>query len=46
MCGRTAALNEDIGRDAVSTNLRQQRLSGYADSLINELRAGARIVRK
>jgi peptidyl-prolyl cis-trans isomerase SurA len=46
MCGRTAALNEDIGRDVVSTNLRQQRLSGYADSLINELRAGARIVRK
>lgn len=46
MCGRTAALNEDIGRDAVSTNLRQQRLSGYADSLIGELRASARIVRK
>jgi peptidyl-prolyl cis-trans isomerase SurA len=46
MCGRTAALNEDVGRDVVSTNLRQQRLSGYADSLISELRAGARIVRK
>ncbi|MDB4196766.1 peptidylprolyl isomerase [Ascidiaceihabitans sp.] len=46
MCGRTDALNEDIGRDSVSTNLRQQRLSGYADSLIGELRASARIVRK
>ncbi len=46
MCGRTNVLNEDIGRDAISTNLRQQRLSGYADSLIGELRANARIVRK
>lgn len=46
MCGRTAALNEDVGRDAVATNLRQQRLTGYADSLLSELQSSARIVRK
>ena len=46
MCGRTAALNEDVGRGAVESNLRQQRLTGYADSLLDELRSNARIVRK
>jgi len=46
MCGRTDALNEDIGRDSVSTNLREKRLGGYAASLIGELRASARIARK
>jgi peptidyl-prolyl cis-trans isomerase SurA len=46
MCGRTAALNEDVGRGAVEANLRQQRLTGYADSLLDELRSNARIVRK
>lgn len=46
MCGRTAALNEDVGRDAVAANLRQQRLTGYADSLLSELQSNARIVRK
>jgi peptidyl-prolyl cis-trans isomerase SurA len=46
MCGRTAALNEDVGRDAVANNLRQQRLTGYADSLLSELQSNARIVRK
>ena len=46
MCGRTDALNEDIGRASVSTNLREKRLGGYAASLIGELRASARIVRK
>jgi peptidyl-prolyl cis-trans isomerase SurA len=46
MCGRTAALNEEVGREDVANNLRQQRLGGFADSLLGELRASARIVRK
>ncbi len=43
LCGRTAALNEDVGRETVSAQLRQQRLSGFADNLLEELRADARI---
>jgi peptidyl-prolyl cis-trans isomerase SurA len=46
LCGRTAALNEDVGRDAVANQLRQQRLSGFADSLLEQLRADSRISRK
>lgn len=46
MCGRTAMLNEDIGRESVTNNLRQQRLSGFANSFLEELRSSARIVRK
>lgn len=43
LCGRTAAVNQDISREDVAQSLRQQRLSGYADSLLEELRADARI---
>lgn len=46
MCGRTAALNENASREDVALQLRQQRLSGYSDSLLEELRADARISRE
>lgn len=44
MCGRTAAQNAEVSREAVAANIRQRRLSGFADSLLAELRADARIV--
>ena len=46
LCGRTAALNETASREEVALQLRQQRLSGYSDSLLEELRADARISRE
>jgi len=46
MCGRTTTLNEDVSRDAVSSEIREKRLNGYAENLIRELRSKARIVRK
>lgn len=46
LCGRTAALNEDVGRDAAAAQLRQQRLSGFADSLLEQIRADSRISRQ
>ena len=46
LCGRTASANESASRDDVINVLRQERLSGYADQLLEQLRANARIVRK
>ena len=46
MCGRTAEIKEEVGREDIAQKLRQQRLNGFADSLLGELRAGSRIVRK
>lgn len=46
LCGRTAALNEETDRQTVAVGLRQQQLSGLADSLMQQLRSDARIVRK
>ena len=46
MCGRTASLNEAASREEVALQLRQQRLTGYSDSLLEELRADARITRE
>lgn len=46
LCGRTAALNENASREEVANQLRQQRLTGYSDSLLEELRADARISRE
>lgn len=46
MCGRTAAANEEASREAVVTALRQERLVGYSDQLLEQLKADARIVRK
>jgi peptidyl-prolyl cis-trans isomerase SurA len=46
MCGRTAAANQEASRDDVINALRQERLVGYADQLLAQLKADARIVRK
>lgn len=43
LCGRTPVLDTDVDRDAVRNQLRGQRLSGYADALLEELRAAATI---
>lgn len=44
LCGRTATLETEQDRDAIRNQLRSQRLEGYADALLAELRASARIV--
>ncbi|MEP2640256.1 peptidylprolyl isomerase [Roseobacter sp.] len=44
MCGRTAAVNEEASRQGVANSLRSARLNAYADSLLDELHADARIV--
>ena len=46
LCGRTAAANEGASREDVVAELRQQRLAGYADQLLEQLRADARIARQ
>lgn len=43
LCGRTAEQNAEVSREDVANSLRQRRLSGYADSLLAELRSDARI---
>lgn len=44
MCGRTAAVNEDVAREDAAAALRANRINAYADSLLDQLRADARIV--
>lgn len=46
MCGRTAAANQDASREDVINALRQERLVGYADQLLEQLKADARIIRQ
>lgn len=43
LCGRTPDLDQDIDREAVLNQLRSQRLAGYADALLADLRASATI---
>ncbi len=43
LCGRTASQNADVSREDVALALRQRRLSGFADGLLAQLRADARI---
>ena len=43
LCGRTATQNAEVSREDVASSIRQRRLSGFADSLLAELRADARI---
>ncbi|MEM8579385.1 MAG: peptidylprolyl isomerase [Pseudomonadota bacterium] len=43
LCGRTAAINEDVGREDIARQLRQERLQGYSDTLVEQLRADSRI---
>lgn len=44
MCGRTAAVNEEVAREDMGNSLRSRRINAYADSLLDQLRADARIV--
>lgn len=44
MCGRTTAVNEEVARQDVSNALRSSRITAYADSFLDQLRADARIV--
>jgi len=46
LCGRVAEQNAETSREEVAASLRQQRLSGYADRLLAQLRADARIRRE
>lgn len=43
LCGRTAALNDDVDRGAVANSLRNRKLAAFADSFLAELRADALI---
>lgn len=44
LCGRTAELGEDISRDEVRAQLRNQRLESYANGYLSDLKADATIV--
>lgn len=44
LCGRTAAINEDVERGDAAAALRQNRVTAYADGYLEQLRADARIV--
>jgi peptidyl-prolyl cis-trans isomerase SurA len=44
LCGRTAAVNEDVERGDAAAALRQNRVTAYADGYLEQLRADARIV--
>lgn len=46
LCGRTAALNEEASREEVANALLQQRLSAFADSYLDQLRADALIIER
>jgi peptidyl-prolyl cis-trans isomerase SurA len=44
LCGRTAALNEDVSREDVLNALRNRRLNSYAEGYLDQLRSEAVIV--
>ncbi|MEJ5217028.1 peptidylprolyl isomerase [Cognatishimia sp. D5M38] len=44
LCGRTAALNEDLSREDVLNALRNRRLNSYAEGYLDQLRSEAVIV--
>ncbi len=44
LCGRTYATPEGVDRETIEAQLRSQRLAGYADGLLADLRAAAVIV--
>lgn len=46
LCGRTNAASDGIDPDAVRNQLRSQRLAGYAEALLEDLRATATITRR
>ncbi|MHA6261698.1 peptidylprolyl isomerase [Arenibacterium sp. CAU 1754] len=46
LCGRTAKLNEDASRADVASALGQRRLTAFAESYLDQLRADALIIEK
>jgi peptidyl-prolyl cis-trans isomerase SurA len=44
MCGRTSAAGEGVDPDAIRDQLRRQRLAGFANALLEDLRASATII--
>ncbi len=46
LCKRTAAANAEVDRDQVVAAIRQRKLRGYSEQLVEQLRADARITRK
>ncbi len=44
LCGRTAALGEDVSREGIRQQLVSARLQSYADSYLAELKADATII--
>lgn len=44
LCGRTAAINESASREDVANALLQQRITAFADSFLEQLRADALII--
>lgn len=44
LCGRTPAGAEEIDREGIANRLRSERLAGFADALVEDLRAAATIV--
>ena len=46
LCKRTAAENAEVDRGAVVESIRQRKLEGHANQLLEQLRANARITRK
>ncbi|MEW9918740.1 peptidylprolyl isomerase [Marimonas sp. MJW-29] len=46
LCGRKAEANAEATREEVVNALRQRKLQGYADVLMTQLRANARIIRQ
>ncbi len=45
LCKRTAAGNSEVTREQVTSAIRQRKLQGYSDQLLEQLRANARILR-
>ena len=46
LCKRTAAVNAEVEREAVVGAIRQRKLEGYANQLLEQVRADARIIRQ
>lgn len=46
LCKRTAAENAEVDRTVVVESIRQRKLEGYANQLLEQLRANARIIRR
>jgi peptidyl-prolyl cis-trans isomerase SurA len=44
MCGRTSAAGEGLDPDAIRDQLHRQRLAGFANALLEDLRASATII--